>query len=305
MASLWARRGRALTPCSLFPCWRAGLWPCGTVYLPGPYGMLCSPAYAAGGRPLLGGGVSMSNGNEIPSPSLFPRGCPSTWSRPLCQASAPRGGDWVCLTRSGPGCGASVLRTLLLKHRCPGWRRQKEECCAGFRCLPGTQTLSVAVSSLLEYLKRRRELIPSPIRKYQLLESSFLHCKVRRMTDPPHVISHDLRPPGPLLLTCLPPLSLSAIPMMTRTVASLQVNWLQCELGPGNPATPSHGPGPVPGTPWLLTWGSQPHSGLPTLRPRRSSCFALTWAGDSKAFIGVDQEGWMLGAKLGMEKQEV
>ena len=50
--------------------------PCGTVYLPGHMGCYAHPAYLpalGGARPLRGaGGVSISNGNEIPSLSVLP-----------------------------------------------------------------------------------------------------------------------------------------------------------------------------------------------------------------------------------------
>lgn len=143
-----------------FHPFRAGLWPCGTVYLPGHMGCYAHPAYLpapGGARPLWGGGVSVSNGNKIPSPSVSPGAA----LLDLEQTTLPGIAHLVVETmivsdQIRPEDRASVLRTLLLKHRCQagapgrgGWPSDS----AVFR----EHRLSrVAVSSLLEYLKRQR-----------------------------------------------------------------------------------------------------------------------------------------------------
>lgn len=161
-----------------FHPFRAGLWPCGTVYLPGHMGCYAHPAYLpapGGARPLWGGGVSVSNGNEIPSPSVSPGAA----LLDLEQTTLPGIAHLVVETmivsdQIRPEDRASVLRTLLLKHRCQAGAPGRGD---GLQVqLPSgsTDSLEWLFPVCLNTL-RDRELIPSPIRKYQPLESSFLH----------------------------------------------------------------------------------------------------------------------------------
>ena len=142
-------------------------------------GCYAHPAYLpalGGARPLRGaGGVSISNGNEIPSLSVLPGAA----LLDLEQTTLPGIAHLVVETmivsdQIRPEDRASVLRTLLLKHRCQAGAPGRGD---------GLQVqLPSRSADSLEWLfpvclntSSDRELIPSPIRKYQPLESSFLH----------------------------------------------------------------------------------------------------------------------------------
>lgn len=151
--------------------WVVATWDCVSAWA---HGMLCSPGILAcpWGSKATGRGVSISNGNEIPSPSVPPGAA----LLDLEQTTLPGIAHLVVETmivsdQIRPEDRASVLRTLLLKHRCQGGVPGRGD---GLQVqLPSRSTDSLKrLFPVCLNTSSDRELIPSPFRKYQPLESS-------------------------------------------------------------------------------------------------------------------------------------
>ena len=137
------KRGHVLLPCSVFHN-LAGLWPRGIVYLHAcmPWVHVCLPGRAW----QLGGGFFLSDGTVSP-PLPVPLGAALL---DLEQTTLPGIAHLVVETmivsdQIRPEDRASVLRTLLLKHRCQGGVPRRGP--PGSAVPPGSQALLCVFSA--------------------------------------------------------------------------------------------------------------------------------------------------------------